>query len=126
MANPPILGAVIAIAEIAAGLALIAGVWVRLASLLTLPIMIGAITQHLPAAGCSAPRAAGGRSRPSGPRPFWSRPAWGQAPSRWMPIAWPAVPPRRLGFQAPSPAQPSPAQPLNRAGSPQQPPSPPG
>jgi putative oxidoreductase len=45
---PPILGAVIAIAEIAAGLALIADVWVRLASLLTLPIMIGATIQHLP------------------------------------------------------------------------------
>lgn len=46
---PPILGAVVAIAEIAAGLALIAGLWVRLASLLTLPIMIGATIQHLPA-----------------------------------------------------------------------------
>lgn len=46
---PPILGAIIAIAEIAAGIALVAGVWVRLASLLTLPIMIGATIQHLPA-----------------------------------------------------------------------------
>jgi putative oxidoreductase len=46
---PPVLGAVVAFAEIAAGLALIAGVWVRLASLLTIPIMLGATIQHLPA-----------------------------------------------------------------------------
>jgi putative oxidoreductase len=46
---PPVLGAVVAIAEIAAGLALIAGVWVRAASLLMVPIMIGATVQHLPA-----------------------------------------------------------------------------
>jgi putative oxidoreductase len=44
-----VLGAVVAIAEIAAGLALIAGVWVRAASLLMVPIMIGATVQHLPA-----------------------------------------------------------------------------
>jgi len=43
---PPILGAVVAIAEVAAGIALIAGVWVRLVSLLALPIMIGAVIQH--------------------------------------------------------------------------------
>lgn len=46
---PPVLGAVVAIAEIAAGLALIAGIWVRVASLLAVPIMIGATIQHLPA-----------------------------------------------------------------------------
>lgn len=46
---PPVFGAVVAIAEIAAGLALIAGVWVRLVSLLMVPIMIGATIQHLPA-----------------------------------------------------------------------------
>jgi putative oxidoreductase len=45
---PPVLGAVVAIAEIAGGLALIAGVWVRTVSLLFLPIMIGATIQHLP------------------------------------------------------------------------------
>jgi putative oxidoreductase len=45
---PPVLGAVVAIAEIAGGLALIAGVWVRAVSLLFLPIMIGATVQHLP------------------------------------------------------------------------------
>lgn len=45
---PPIFGAIVAIAEIAAGLALIAGVWVRAVSLLTLPIMIGATLLHLP------------------------------------------------------------------------------
>lgn len=46
---PPLLGAVVAIAEIAAGLALLGGVWVRLASLLMVPIMIGATIQHAPA-----------------------------------------------------------------------------
>lgn len=43
---PPILGAVVAIAEVAAGIALLAGVWVRAASLLAIPIMIGATIQH--------------------------------------------------------------------------------
>jgi putative oxidoreductase len=46
---PPVFGAVVAIAEIAAGLALIAGVWVRVVSLLAIPILIGATIQHLPA-----------------------------------------------------------------------------
>ncbi|WP_270938315.1 DoxX family protein [Falsiroseomonas oryzae] len=46
---PPVLGAVVAIAEIAAGLALIAGVWVRTVSLLSIPILLGATIQHLPA-----------------------------------------------------------------------------
>jgi putative oxidoreductase len=46
---PPVFGAIVALAEIAAGVALIAGVWVRLASLLMVPIMIGATIQHLPA-----------------------------------------------------------------------------
>jgi len=46
---PPVFGAIVAFAEIAAGVALIAGVWVRAVSLLTLPIMIGATIQHLPA-----------------------------------------------------------------------------
>jgi putative oxidoreductase len=45
---PPVLGAVVALAETAAGLALLAGVWVRLVSLLTIPIMIGATLMHLP------------------------------------------------------------------------------
>jgi putative oxidoreductase len=45
---PPVLGAVVAIAEIVGGLALIAGLWVRTVSLLFLPIMIGATIQHLP------------------------------------------------------------------------------
>jgi putative oxidoreductase len=43
---PPVLGAVVAIAETLAGVALIAGVWVRAASLLMIPIMIGATIQH--------------------------------------------------------------------------------
>jgi len=46
---PPVFGAIVAVAEVAAGIALILGVWVRLVSLLTLPIMIGATIQHLPA-----------------------------------------------------------------------------
>jgi putative oxidoreductase len=45
---PPSLAIVVIAAEIAGGLALIAGVWVRLASLLFLPIMIGATVLHLP------------------------------------------------------------------------------
>jgi putative oxidoreductase len=45
---PPMLAIVVIAAEIAGGLALIAGVWVRLTSLLFLPIMIGATVLHLP------------------------------------------------------------------------------
>ena len=45
---PPVFGAVVAAAEIAAGAALIAGVWVRAVSLLAIPILIGATVQHLP------------------------------------------------------------------------------
>lgn len=45
---PPSLALVVIAAEIAGGLALIAGVWVRLVSLLFLPIMIGATLLHLP------------------------------------------------------------------------------
>ncbi len=45
---PPVFGAIVALAETAAGLALIAGLWVRLVSLLTLPILIGAALMHLP------------------------------------------------------------------------------
>lgn len=45
---PPIFGAIVAFAEIGAGLALILGIGVRVVSLLTLPIMIGATVQHLP------------------------------------------------------------------------------
>lgn len=43
---PPILGAIVALGETAAGLALIAGVLVRPASLLVLPILLGATWQH--------------------------------------------------------------------------------
>jgi len=43
---PPILGAVVALGETAAGLALIAGVLVRPAALLSLPILIGATALH--------------------------------------------------------------------------------
>lgn len=46
---PPMLGAIVALAEIAVGVALIAGMWVRVASLLSIPIMLGATIQHLPA-----------------------------------------------------------------------------
>ena len=43
---PPVLGAVVALAETAAGIALVLGVWTRLASLLTLPILAGAALLH--------------------------------------------------------------------------------
>lgn len=43
---PPILGAVVAFGETAAGIALIAGVLVRPAALLSLPILIGATVMH--------------------------------------------------------------------------------
>ncbi|MBR0678215.1 DoxX family protein [Roseomonas alkaliterrae] len=46
---PPVLGAIVAFAEVGAGIALILGVGVRAVSLLALPIMIGATIQHLPA-----------------------------------------------------------------------------
>src|SRR5688500_12480227 len=45
---PPVFGAIVTFAEIAGGLALIAGVWVRAVSLLFLPILLGALVQHLP------------------------------------------------------------------------------
>jgi putative oxidoreductase len=45
---PPVFGAIVAFAEIGAGLALIAGIGVRAVSLLALPILIGATVQHLP------------------------------------------------------------------------------
>ncbi|MCQ4160496.1 DoxX family protein [Roseomonas sp. GC11] len=43
---PPVFGAIVAIAETAAGVALVLGIWTRLVSLLTLPILIGAALQH--------------------------------------------------------------------------------
>jgi putative oxidoreductase len=43
---PPVLGALVAFGETAAGIALLLGVRVRLASLLTLPIMAGATLAH--------------------------------------------------------------------------------
>jgi putative oxidoreductase len=45
---PPVLGAVVAIAETAAGVALIAGLWTRWVSLAMVPIMAGAVLFHLP------------------------------------------------------------------------------
>lgn len=45
---PPALALVVIAAEIAGGVALIAGVWVRLVSLLFLPILIGSTLVHLP------------------------------------------------------------------------------
>jgi putative oxidoreductase len=44
---PPVLGAVVAIAETAAGIALILGLWTRLVSLLTVPLLLGATMQHI-------------------------------------------------------------------------------
>ena len=46
---PPAFGAIVTFAEIGAGVALIAGVRVRMVSLLALPILIGATIQHLSA-----------------------------------------------------------------------------
>ncbi|RKK04441.1 DoxX family membrane protein [Pseudoroseomonas wenyumeiae] len=43
---PPVFGAIVALAETAAGIALILGLWVPLVSLLTLPILVGAALQH--------------------------------------------------------------------------------
>lgn len=43
---PPVFGAIVALAETAAGIALILGFWTRWVSLLTLPILIGATLQH--------------------------------------------------------------------------------
>ncbi|MFC3125366.1 DoxX family protein [Pseudoroseomonas globiformis] len=43
---PPVFGAIVALAETAAGVALILGIWTRAVSLLTLPILIGAALQH--------------------------------------------------------------------------------
>lgn len=64
---PPIFGAIVIFAEIGAGIALIAGVGVRVVSLLALPIMIGATLQHLPNGWIfSAPR--GGWEFPA----FWT------------------------------------------------------
>lgn len=43
---PPVLGAVVALAETAAGLALLAGFRTRTVSLLAVPILLGATLQH--------------------------------------------------------------------------------
>ncbi|ONG45841.1 hypothetical protein BKE38_25945 [Pseudoroseomonas deserti] len=43
---PPVLGAVVAIAETLAGIALVLGIWTRAVSLLAVPILIGATLQH--------------------------------------------------------------------------------
>ncbi len=64
---PPVLGAVVAIAETLAGIALILGIWVRPVSLLLLPIMIGATMQHL-GAGWLFSRPGGGWEFPA----FWT------------------------------------------------------
>ena len=64
---PPIFGAIVALAETAAGVALIAGVLVRTVSLLALPIMIGATIQHL-GAGWMFSNAGGGWEFPV----FWT------------------------------------------------------
>lgn len=64
---PPVLGAVVAIAEVAAGVALIAGVQVRLVSLLAVPILLGATWQHA-GAGWVFTAAGGGWEFPA----FWT------------------------------------------------------
>lgn len=64
---PPVFGAIVALAETGAGIALIAGVGVRVVSLLALPIMIGATIQHIPA-GWMFSRQGGGWEFPA----FWT------------------------------------------------------
>ena len=64
---PPIFGAIVAFAEVGAGIALILGVGVRAVSLLALPILIGATMQHLPA-GWLFSRQGGGWEFPG----FWT------------------------------------------------------
>jgi putative oxidoreductase len=64
---PPIFGAIVTFAEIGAGIALIAGVGVRVVSLLALPILVGATIQHLPA-GWMFSRQGGGWEFPA----FWT------------------------------------------------------
>ncbi|HWX50061.1 MAG TPA: DoxX family protein [Roseomonas sp.] len=44
---PPVLGALVALAETAAGLALVLGIWTRLVALLAVPVLIGATMQHI-------------------------------------------------------------------------------
>lgn len=56
---PPVFGAIVAFAEVGAGIALILGVGVRTVSLLALPIMIGATVQHLPAGWLFSARGGG-------------------------------------------------------------------
>lgn len=64
---PPVFGAIVAVAETLAGIALILGIWVRPVSLLLLPIMIGATLQHL-GAGWMFSNAGGGWEFPA----FWT------------------------------------------------------
>jgi len=64
---PPIFGAIVAVAETLAGIALILGIWVRPVSLLLLPIMIGATIQHL-GAGWMFSNPGGGWEFPA----FWT------------------------------------------------------
>ena len=64
---PPVLGAIVTFAEIGAGIALILGVGVRVVSLLSIPILVGATLLHLPNGWLfSAPR--GGWEFPA----FWT------------------------------------------------------
>lgn len=64
---PAALAYVVIIAETLAGVALIFGVWTRLVALLALPIMLGALLQHLPN-GWVFSAAKGGWEFPA----FWS------------------------------------------------------
>jgi putative oxidoreductase len=64
---PPVLGAVVAFAETLGGLALIAGVGVRVVALALVPIMLGATLQHLPN-GWVFSKAGGGWEFPA----FWT------------------------------------------------------
>lgn len=78
---PPIFGAIVAIAETLAGIALILGVWTRAVSLLTLPILVGALLQH---SGNGCVQQPGRRLGIPGSPPCWCRPASAAAPMRWI------------------------------------------
>jgi putative oxidoreductase len=64
---PPVFGAIVTVAEIAGGIALIAGLWVRTVSLLFVPILLGATWQHA-ANGWMFAQAGGGWEFPA----FWT------------------------------------------------------
>ena len=93
---PPVFGAIVAIAETLAGIALIAGVWTRAVSLLALPILLGAVLQHA-GQGWVFSNAGGGWEFPA----FWTLALLVQA--LLGDGAYALKPGRLLGYQASAP-----------------------